>query len=162
MGHHPAHKLPFGLRIQVSFMGRNPLHRCLLLLASYERFAGRIRQEFSVPLYRRAAASMMHLTILTKTSKLLTNPRNSRNLYGKRHTSCNPRLLTSFVQSQQQHCLGVPTVLSKTPFKLQNRSDKERKGGTGPDFKIGYKERSSSHSYSLAPTETLDSTGFSD
>ena len=79
MGHHLAHKLPFGLRIQVSFVGRSPLHRCLPLLASYERFAGRIRQKFSVPLYRRAAASMMHLTILTKTSKLLTNPRNSRN-----------------------------------------------------------------------------------
>ena len=30
-----------------------------------------------------------------------------------------------------------------------------------PRFKIGYKERSSNHSYSLAPTETLDSTGFS-
>ena len=139
MGHHPAHKLPFGLRMQLRLAGRNPLHRYLPLLASYERFPGHIQLEFSEPLYKRAADSMMHLTILTKTSKLLTNPRNSRDFYGKHHASCNPRLRTRFVRSQQQHGIGVPTVLSKTPFNLCSRSDKERKEEHRPRFKIGYK-----------------------
>ena len=62
-------------------MGRNPLHRCLLLPTSYERFARQIRQESSMPLYKRAATSMMHLTILTKISKLLMNPCNIRDFY---------------------------------------------------------------------------------
>ena len=138
MGHHSAHKWPFGLGIQVSFVGCNPLHRCLPHLTSYWRFAGSIRQEFSMPLYRRAAASMMHLTILTRTLKLLTNPCNSRGFYKKRHTSCNPRLLTSFVRSQQQHCSGVPTVLSKTPFQVIEAIRGEERRHR-PRCKIGYK-----------------------
>ena len=163
MGHHPAHKLPFGLQIRVSFAGRNPLHRCLPLLTSYERFAGRIRQEFSMPLYKRAAASMMHITILTKTSrKAPYEPTQQQGFLWKK-----PHQLQS--KAPYKFCsVTIATLLRRSHRVVQDstqviepiRQGEERRHR--PRFKIGYKERSSSHSYSLVLTETLDSTGFSD
>ena len=66
-------------------------------------------------------------------------------------------LVTIATLLRRSHRVVQDTIQVIEPIRQGETKEKRHR----PRFKIGYKERSSSHSYSLAPTKTLDHTSFS-